>query len=56
VKKEYASFKAQYGARFEERWNQIAFENTFGKADKYDKMDALLDALRRDMAHVRSGG
>jgi serine/threonine-protein kinase len=56
IKQEYASFKTQYGPVLEERWNAIASEITFGKADKFDKVDAMLDALRREMAKVRSGG
>ena len=31
-------------------------EITFGKADKFDKVDAMLDALRREMAKVKAGG
>jgi serine/threonine-protein kinase len=56
VKKEYSTFKSQYGSVLEERWNAIASEITFGKADKFDKVDAMLDALRREMARIRSGG
>jgi hypothetical protein len=55
VKQEYQSFKKQYGAVLEERWNAIASEITFGKADKYEKVDAMLDSLRREMAHVKDG-
>jgi hypothetical protein len=56
VKVEYAAFKSQYGSVLEERWTAIASEITFGKADKYAKVDAMLDELRRQMAKVRSGG
>jgi hypothetical protein len=56
VKGEYATFKSQYGSVLEDRWNTIASEITFGKADKFDKLDAMLDSLRHDMAKVRSGG
>ncbi len=56
VKGEYAAFKSQYGAVLEDKWNAIATEITFGKADKFDKVDAMLEALRREMARVRSGG
>ena len=56
VKGEYAAFKSQYGAVLEDKWNAIASEITFGKADKFDKVDAMLDALRREMAKVRAGG
>jgi serine/threonine-protein kinase len=55
VKQEYASFKSQYGSVLEERWNAIANEITFGKADtKYDKVDGMLDGLRREMAKHRA--
>ena len=33
----------------EDKWNAIAAEITFGKADKFDKVDAMLEALRREM-------
>jgi serine/threonine protein kinase len=56
LKGEYAAFKSQYGAVLEDKWNAIASEITFGKADKFDKVDAMLDALRREMAKVRAGG
>ena len=56
VKGEYAAFKSQYGAVLEDKWNAIATEITFGKADKFDKLDAMLDALRREMAKVKAGG
>jgi len=55
VKQEYTSFKSQYGSVLEERWNAIANEITFGKADtKYDKVDGMLDGLRREMAKHRT--
>ena len=56
VKSEYAAFKSQYGAVLEDRWDAIANEITFGKADKFDKVDAMLDSLRREMTKVKSGG
>jgi len=56
VKSEYAAFKSQYGPVLEDKWNAIASEITFGKADKMDKVDAMLDSLRREMAKVRAGG
>jgi serine/threonine protein kinase len=55
VRGEYAAFKSQYGSVLEDKWNAIASEVTFGKADKFDRVDAMLDSLRREMAHVRSG-
>jgi serine/threonine protein kinase len=55
LKGEYSAFKSQYGGVLEDKWNSIANEITFGKADKYDKVDAMLDALRRDMQRIRNG-
>ena len=56
VKSEYTAFKSQYGSVLEDKWNAIASEITFGKADKFDKVDAMLDALRHEMAKVKAGG
>jgi serine/threonine-protein kinase len=56
VKGEYSAFKSQYGAVLEDKWNAIASEITFGKADKFDKLDAMLDSLRHEMAKVKAGG
>jgi hypothetical protein len=56
LKGEYAAFKSQYGPVLEDKWNAIASEITFGKAEKFEKVDAMLDALRREMAKVRAGG
>jgi hypothetical protein len=56
VKGEYFAFKSQYGSVLEDKWNAIASEITFGKADKYDKVDAMLDSLRHEMAKVKAGG
>ncbi|HEX4457719.1 MAG TPA: serine/threonine-protein kinase, partial [Polyangia bacterium] len=55
VRGEYAAFKSQYGSVLEDKWNAIASEVTFGRADKFERVDSMLDALRREMAHVRSG-
>ncbi len=55
VRSEYGAFKSQYGAVLEERWNAVASEITFGKADKFEHVDKLLDGLRHEMAHVRDG-
>ena len=33
----------------EERWQAIVNEVTFGKADKYERIDTMLDALRKEM-------
>jgi serine/threonine protein kinase len=56
VRGEYLAFRAQYGGVLEEKWNGIASEITYGKADKYERVDALIEALRREMARVRAGG
>ena len=56
VKSEYSAFKTQYGPVLEDKWNAIASEITFGKADKYEKVDQMLEALRHEMAKVRAGG
>jgi hypothetical protein len=56
VKSEYSSFKSQYGSVLEDRWNSIASEITFGKGEKFSKVDQMLDQLRKEMAKVRSGG
>src|SRR5262249_7593510 len=56
VKSQSAAFKSQYGAVLEEKWNAIATEVTFGKADKFEKVDAMLDSLRHEMARVKAGG
>jgi hypothetical protein len=56
VKREYQSFKTQYGGVLEDQWNAIANELTYGKANKFERVDAMLDSLRREMARVKSGG
>ncbi len=56
VKSEYLAFKTKYGAVLEDRWNAIASEIAFGKADKFEKVDSMLDSLRREMARVKDGG
>lgn len=56
ISREYGAFKRQYGAVLEERWLAITNELTFGKADKFDRVDTMLDGLRREMAKVKQGG
>ncbi len=56
VRKEYNAFKNHYGAVLEERWNAVVQEATFGKSDKYERVDSMLDALRREMGKVKDGG
>ncbi len=54
VKREYSVFKAKYGPILQDDWNAIAQEITFGKADKYPRLDSMLDSLRRSMASARA--
>lgn len=60
VRKEYTSFRNQYGPVLEERWQAIANEITFGrsdgKTDKYERVDTMLDGLRKEMGKVKDGG
>ncbi len=57
VKQEYDAFKGEYGSRLEAQWDAIKREAVLGKGDeKYEKVDAMLDKLRRDMAKIRDGG
>ena len=57
VRREYESFRKEYGPRLESDWNSITSEITFGKGTgKYAKVNSMLESLRRSMAKVRSGG
>lgn len=49
VRKEYTAFRNHNGPVLEERWQAIVNEVTFGKADKYERIDTMLDALRKEM-------
>ncbi len=51
---EYSRFKSEYGAVLDGRWNAIAHEAAFGKSEKIQRLDVMLDALRRAMAAVRA--
>jgi serine/threonine protein kinase len=55
VRREYADFKKAYGARLESEWSAVLFLATYGKADKYEKLDAMIDRLRAQMGKVRAG-
>jgi hypothetical protein len=55
VRKEYAEFKKAYGSRLEPEWNAVLFLVTYGKADKYERLDGMIDKLRGEMAKVRRG-
>jgi serine/threonine-protein kinase len=55
VRREYADFKKAYGARLEPEWNAVLFLATYGKADKYERLDGLIDKLRAEMARARKG-
>jgi serine/threonine protein kinase len=55
VRGEYADFKKAYGARLESEWSAVLFLATYGKADKYEKLDGMIDRLRAQMSRVRKG-
>ncbi|MBI5479815.1 MAG: serine/threonine protein kinase [Deltaproteobacteria bacterium] len=55
VRGEYADFKKAYGARLESEWSAVLFLATYGKADKYEKLDGMIDRLRAQMGKVRKG-
>jgi hypothetical protein len=57
VKHEYDAFKGEYGPRLEGQWNAITKQITFGSGEtKYEKLDGMLDSLRKEMSRVRDGG
>ncbi|HRI54495.1 MAG TPA: hypothetical protein PLW65_30355, partial [Pseudomonadota bacterium] len=47
VKSEYLEFKKNFGARLEDRWQQILSDIALGRRDQ--SLSDALDALRRDM-------
>jgi hypothetical protein len=55
VRTEYADFKKAYGNRLESEWSAVLFLATYGKADKYEKLDGMIDRLRSQMSRVRAG-
>lgn len=53
VRAEYYDFKRHFGARLEDRWQQILQEAALGKRDHL--LDEMLSQLRKEMARIRSG-
>jgi len=57
VHREYEEFKRAYGRRLEASWSQILNYNTFGQGpDKTQRIDGMLDDLRREMARIKREG
>jgi len=54
VRREYAEFERAYGPRLEAEWNAVLFLATYGREDKYEKLDSMIDKLRAHMAKVRA--
>ena len=55
VKRDYDVFKGEYGSRLDGSWNAVMHEMVFGKGDdKYERVNSLLDSLRRDMSRART--
>jgi hypothetical protein len=54
VGNEYAGFKKNFGARLEDRWQQILQEAAMGRHDQH--VDDLLNQLRKEMNKVKAGG
>ncbi len=52
VKSEYLEFKKNFGARLEDRWQQILSDIALGRRDQ--GLSDALDALRRDMKRLRT--
>lgn len=52
VKSEYLEFKKNFGARLEDRWQQILSDIALGRRDQ--GLSDALDALRRDMKRMRA--
>ncbi len=56
VKRQYVAFKAKYGERLERYWIRIARTAVYSGADRYKRLDRLLDDLAVRMARVRRSG
>jgi hypothetical protein len=57
VRREYDDFRQAYGERLSPSWHRILEQNTFGQGpDRYQRVNALLDELRREMNRVRQNG
>ena len=52
IKGEYLEFKKHFGARLEDRWQQILSDIALGRRDQ--SLSDALDALRRDMKRLRT--
>ncbi len=52
IRSEYLEFKKNFGARLEDRWQQILSDIALGRRDQ--GLSDALDALRRDMKRLRS--
>ncbi len=57
VRGEYQAFTRSYGRRLDHEWQQILFANTYGNMDqgRYQRLNEMLDALRRKMREAREG-
>jgi hypothetical protein len=57
VRGEYQAFTRSYGRRLDPEWQQILFANTYGNMDqgRYQRLNDMLDTLRRRMREVREG-
>jgi serine/threonine protein kinase len=57
VRGEYQAFTRAYGRRLDQDWQQILFANTYGTMDqgRYQRLNEMLDVLRRKMREVREG-
>ena len=51
VKAEYLEFKRNFGARLEERWQEILSDIALGRRDQ--RVSDALDVLRREMKSAR---
>jgi eukaryotic-like serine/threonine-protein kinase len=58
VRTEYLQFQRSYGKLLDGEWQQILFANTYGNMDesKYERLNDMLDDLRRRMKKTRDGG
>jgi serine/threonine-protein kinase len=57
VHREYEDFKRAFGSRLEPDWHRILEQYTFGQGgERYQRVDTMLDDLRREMTRIRGGG
>ena len=52
VEAQYKKFKARYGGRLESRWQAILNAAVYSGADKYNRLDKMLDSLVRQMRAI----